>query len=51
MTARKRRLPAVELNWLTGTLDDDDLMALAAADGLGIAFVSERNVSLQMKTG
>src|SRR5580704_2679976 len=32
------------------TLDDDDLMAQAAADGLGIAFVSERSVSLPIKT-
>jgi DNA-binding transcriptional LysR family regulator len=33
------------------TLDDDDLMAQAAADGLGIAFVSERGVIQAIKTG
>jgi DNA-binding transcriptional LysR family regulator len=33
------------------TLDDDDLMAHAAADGLGIAFVSERGVLQAIKTG
>jgi DNA-binding transcriptional LysR family regulator len=33
------------------TLDDDELMAQAAADGLGIAFVSERGVTQAIKTG
>jgi DNA-binding transcriptional LysR family regulator len=33
------------------TLDDDDLMAQAAAYGLGIAFVSERGVIQAVKTG
>jgi DNA-binding transcriptional LysR family regulator len=33
------------------TLDDDDLMAQAAADGLGIAFVPERGVLQSIKAG
>src|SRR5580704_16632762 len=33
------------------TLDDDDLMAQAAADGLGIAFVPERGVMQPIKSG
>ena len=33
------------------TLDDDELMAQAAADGLGIAFVSERGVIQAIKSG
>jgi DNA-binding transcriptional LysR family regulator len=33
------------------TLDDDELMAQAAADGLGIAFVSERGVTQAIKNG
>jgi DNA-binding transcriptional LysR family regulator len=33
------------------TLDDDDLMAQAALDGLGIAFVPERGVIQAIKTG
>ena len=33
------------------TLDDDELMAQAAADGLGIAFVSERGVLQAIKAG
>jgi DNA-binding transcriptional LysR family regulator len=33
------------------TLDDDELMAQAAANGLGIAYVSERGVIQAIKTG